>query len=144
MGQKEECYKQLTFCMKGFVTEFKQFAIRGNVIDLAVAVVIGTAFGKITSSLVDHIIMPTLGILLGGIDFSDYFFRVGKSAISYGAFLQAVVEFILIALAVFVLVKVINRVKDVLDGDEEIKPAPPATPEDIALLREIRDLLKNR
>lgn len=128
--------------MKGFVTEFKQFAVRGNVIDLAVAVVIGTAFGKITSSLVDNIIMPALGILLGGIDFSDYAFGVGKSTISYGVFLQSVVEFVLIAFAVFVLVKVINRVKDALDGDEEEKPAAPPTPEDVALLREIRDLLK--
>lgn len=128
--------------MKGFVAEFKQFAIRGNVIDLAVAVVIGTAFGKITSSLVDNVIMPALGILLGGIDFSDYAFGVGKSMISYGVFLQAVVEFILIALAVFILVKVINRVKDVLDGDEEKKSVAPPVPEDVALLREIRDLLK--
>lgn len=128
--------------MKGFIAEFKQFAIRGNVIDLAVAVVIGTAFAKITSSLVDNIIMPALGILLGGIDFSDYSFGLGKSTISYGVFLQAVVEFVLIALAVFVLVKVINRVKDVLDGDEVDQPKTPPTPEDIALLREIRDLLK--
>lgn len=129
--------------MKGFVLEFKQFAMRGNVIDLAVAVVIGTAFGKITSSLVDNIIMPSLGILLGGIDFGEYAFKVGKSTISYGAFLQSVVEFVLIAFAVFVLVKVINQVKEVLHGDDDsAKPTPPPTPEDIVLLREIRDLLK--
>ncbi len=129
--------------MKNFVTEFKQFAVRGNVIDLAVAVVIGTAFAKITSSLVDNIIMPALGVLLGGIDFSDYAFTLGKSTISYGVFLQAIIEFVLIALAVFVLVKIINKVKEALAIAEEKKAAEPQPPsEEVLLLREIRDSLR--
>jgi large conductance mechanosensitive channel len=129
--------------MKGFVQEFKQFAVRGNVIDLAVAVVIGTAFAKITSSLVDNIIMPALGVLLGGIDFSDYAFILGKSTISYGIFLQAVIEFVLIAFAVFLLVKVINKVKEALVVAEEQKAAEPQPPsEEVLLLREIRDSVR--
>jgi large conductance mechanosensitive channel len=130
--------------MKSFVQEFKQFAVRGNVIDLAVAVVIGTAFAKITSSLVDNIIMPSLGVLLGGINFSDYAFTLGKSTVSYGVFLQAIVEFVLIALAVFVLVKVINKVKQALALVEEKPAASPAPSEEIVLLREIRDSLRSK
>jgi len=131
--------------MKSFVQEFKQFAVRGNVIDLAVAVVIGTAFAKITSSLVDNIIMPSLGVLLGGIDFSEYALTLGRSTISYGVFLQAIVEFILIALAVFVLVKVINKVKEALALVEEKKATEAAVPsEEIVLLREIRDSLRSK
>jgi large conductance mechanosensitive channel len=128
--------------MRNFVVEFKQFAVRGNVIDLAVAVVIGTAFGKITSSLVDNIIMPSLGILLGGIRFSEHAFTFGKSTITYGVFIQSIIEFVLIALAVFVLVKLINKVKETLRLAEEKKDSEPApVPENIQLLREIRDLL---
>lgn len=129
--------------MKNFYNEFKQFAVRGNVIDLAVAVVIGTAFAKITSSLVDNIIMPALGVLLGGINFSDYAFTLGQSTISYGVFLQAIIEFILIAFAVFLLVKVINKVKVALALAEEKKVAESQPPsEEILLLREIRDSLR--
>ncbi len=129
--------------MKEFITEFKQFAMRGNVIDLAVAVVIGTAFGKITSSLVDNIIMPFLGILMGGIDFSDYAFTFGKSTITYGVFVQSVIEFVLIAFAVFVLVKILKKVKETLTVAEEKKAAEVQPPsEEVLLLREIRDNLR--
>ena len=129
--------------MKNFIEEFKTFALRGNVVDLAVAVVIGTAFAKITSSLVDNIIMPALGVLLGGINFSDYAFTLGQSTISYGVFLQAIIEFILIAFAVFLLVKVINKVKVALALAEEKKVAESQPPsEEILLLREIRDSLR--
>jgi large conductance mechanosensitive channel len=129
--------------MKNFITEFKQFAIRGNVIDLAVAVVIGTAFGKITSSLVDNIIMPMLGILLGGINLNTYTLSVGESTISYGTFAQAIIEFTLIALAVFVLVKVINKVKQALAFAQEQKAAEPQLPsEEVLLLRDIKELLQ--
>jgi large conductance mechanosensitive channel len=129
--------------MKNFITEFKQFAMRGNVIDLAVAVVIGTAFGKITSSLVDNIIMPFLGILMGGINFNDYAFTFGKSTITYGVFIQSVIEFILIAFAVFVLVKILSKVKETLTVVEEkqVAQAQPPT-EEVLLLREIRDSLR--
>ena len=129
--------------MKSFIDEFKAFAMKGNVIDLAVAVVIGAAFGKIVSSLVDNIIMPLVGVLLGGISFSGLYAQVGDATIAYGAFLQAVVDFVIVAFVIFMVIKFMNKAQDALDGDEEEaedKPAEP--PEDIKLLREIRDSLK--
>ena len=129
--------------MKGFVDEFKAFAMKGNVIDLAVAVVIGAAFGKIVSALVDSIIMPLVGVLLGGISFSELSTTIGEATIAYGAFLQAVVDFLIIAVVIFVVIKAINKTKDVVDGPEDEGDAKPAEPpEDITLLREIRDSLR--
>jgi large conductance mechanosensitive channel len=119
--------------MKSFIEEFKAFAVRGNVIDLAVAVVIGTAFGKIVSSLVDNIIMPVVGALSGGIDFSGYAYR----AVTYGKFVQSVVDFVIVAFVVFLVMKAINNFKK----KEEGKPAPTPS-EEVLLLREIRDFLK--
>jgi large conductance mechanosensitive channel len=118
-----------------FLSEFKAFAMRGNVMDLAVAVVIGAAFGKIVSSLVDGIIMPVIGLLLGGINISDKTFTINQAAVKWGAFLQTIIDFTIIAFAIFVVVKLINR----LQRKEEVI-APP-TPE-VKLLTEIRDLLK--
>ena len=124
------------------VEEFKKFALKGNVIDLAVAVIIGAAFGKIVASLVDNILMPPLGLLLGDVDFS-HLRLVLKPAIGtqpevfigYGIFIQHIINFLLVAWAMFILVKTMNRLSQ--------KPAPPgATPEDVLLLREIRDSLK--
>lgn len=136
-----------------FVQEFKEFAMRGNVVDLAVGVVIGGAFGKIVTSLVQDVIMPPLGAILGGVDFRQLFInlssqtfvtlaeaeKAGVPLIRYGAFIQTIVDFTLIAFAIFVAVKAINRLK----RQEETTPAAaPPTPEDIVLLREIRDALK--
>lgn len=121
------------------VQEFREFAVKGNVIDLAVAVIIGTAFGKIVSSLVADIIMPAVGALLGGLSFSDLAVQIGAAKIQYGKFLQACLDFLIIAWAIFVAVKVINRFK----RREEAKP-PPAPPREEQLLAEIRDLLKER
>jgi large conductance mechanosensitive channel len=130
--------------------EFKEFAMRGNVIDLAVGVVIGGAFGKIVSSLVDQIIMPPIGALTGGIDFSDMKWvlkaadnsnpahKVAEVAIGYGAFINTLIQFIIIAFAIFLMVKAINR----LTRRQEAAPAPP--PPDVVLLTEIRDLLKSK
>jgi large conductance mechanosensitive channel len=126
--------------------EFKQFAIKGNVIDLAVAVIIGAAFGKIVSSLVNDVIMPLIGLLVGGIDFATLKIvltpAVGETAevaILYGTFIQTIIDFLLIALSVFFVVKLLTKFKK----KEEIKPAAPAAPaQDIVLLTEIRDLLK--
>lgn len=130
--------------MKGVIKEFREFAVKGNVIDLAVGVVIGGAFGKIVSSLVNDIIMPPIGILLGGTDFSNLSIvlkeAVGEEAqvaINYGAFLTTILDFVIIAFAIFIVVKQMNRLKK----KEEAKP-PAKTPEDIELLREIRDSLK--
>lgn len=125
--------------MKGFVTEFKAFAMRGNVMDLAVAVVIGAAFGKIVSSLVENIITPLIGILVGGIDFSALSIEVGESSITYGVFLQNVFDFIIIALAIFVVIRFLAKLQKPTKPAEE---APAQTPEDIVLLREIRDAVK--
>lgn len=130
--------------------EFKAFAMRGNVVDLAVGVVIGAAFGKIVTSLVNDIIMPPIGMLTGGVDFaklkwvlkpadaSDPAHKVAEVAIQYGAFINTVVQFVIIAFAIFMVVKAINR----MSRKEEAKPSAPAA--DVVLLGEIRDLLKNK
>jgi large conductance mechanosensitive channel len=127
------------------LSEFKAFAMRGNVIDLAVGVVIGGAFGKIVTSFVDQIIMPPIGWLTGGIDFSqlrwvlrpaDPAHKVAEVAIQYGAFINTLIQFLIIALAIFAMIKAINA----LARREAEKPAAP--PADVALLTEIRDLLK--
>lgn len=119
--------------------EFKSFAMRGNVIDLAVGVVIGAAFGAIVKSIVADILMPIVGVLTGGLDFSGLVYAVGEAKIAYGNFLQASFIFIITAFALFLLVKGINKMKK---KDEEKPAAAPAPPADIVLLTEIRDLLK--
>ncbi|KRE89824.1 mechanosensitive ion channel protein MscL [Frateuria sp. Soil773] len=130
--------------------EFKEFAMRGNVIDLAVGVVIGGAFGKIVTSLVDQIIMPPIGLLTGGIDFaqlkwvlkpadnSDPAHKVAEVAIQYGAFINTLIQFLIIAFAIFLMVKAVNK----LSRKQEAAPAAP--PADVVLLTEIRDLLKKQ
>jgi large conductance mechanosensitive channel len=128
-----------------FFSEFKAFAMRGNVIDLAVGVVIGAAFGKIVTSLVDQVIMPPIGLLIGGVDFSAYKWVLqaagpdgkGEVAILFGAFLNTMIQFTIVAFAIFLVIKVMNR----LIKKQEEAPAPPAA--DVQLLTEIRDLLKN-
>jgi len=128
-----------------FFSEFKAFAMRGNVIDLAVGVVIGAAFGKIVTSLVDQVIMPPIGLLIGGVDFSAYKWVLqaagpdgkGEVAIQFGAFLNTMIQFAIVAFAIFLVVKLMNR----LIKKTEETPAPPAA--DAVLLTEIRDLLKS-
>ena len=120
--------------------EFKSFAMKGNVVDLAVGIVIGAAFGKIVSSLVGDMIMPVVVLLAGGIDFSGLAMTIGKASVNYGKFIQTCVDFVIIAAAIFLVVKAINRLKR-----EEAKPdAPAAAPRQEMLLEEIRDLLKAR
>lgn len=132
--------------------EFKEFAIKGNVIDLAVAVIIGVAFGKIVSSLVADVVMPPIGVLMGGVDFSDLAIIIKESVgdtpavkIAYGAFIQTVVDFMIIAFVIFMAIKGINTLKK---QDEVIAPVAPAEPEEpkvsaeVQLLTEIRDALK--
>jgi large conductance mechanosensitive channel len=120
--------------------EFREFAVKGNVVDLAVGVIIGAAFGKIVASAVSDIIMPLVGTLLGGLDFSALMFEIGSAKIQYGKFIQTCVDFVIIAWAIFVAVKVINRLRK-KDAD-----TPPAAtpPRQEMLLEEIRDLLKQR
>jgi large conductance mechanosensitive channel len=118
--------------------EFREFAVKGNVVDLAVAVIIGGAFGKIVASFVADIVMPLVGVLLGGLDFGALSVEVGRAQVQYGKFIQTCVDFAIIAWAIFLAVKVINR----FHRQEEAAPAAP--PRDVQLLEEIRDLLKNR
>lgn len=136
-----------------FASEFKEFALKGNVMDLAVGVIIGGAFGKIVDSLVGDVIMPIVGRIFGGLDFSNYFIPLaGQTAttlaeakkagavLAYGSFITIVINFVILAFIIFMMVKQMNRLK------REAPPAPPAppapTPEDVLLLREIRDALK--
>ncbi len=130
--------------------EFREFAMRGSVIDLAVGVIIGAAFGKIVTSLVNDIVMPPIGLLLGGIDFSNFFITLsgdaypslaaaqeaGAVTLNYGVFINTVIQFVIVALAIFIVIKQINRLK------REQPPAPAAPPRQEVLLEEIRDAIK--
>ncbi|MEH6889216.1 large conductance mechanosensitive channel protein MscL [Bacillus sp. JJ864] len=122
--------------------EFKKFALKGNVMDLAVGVVIGGAFGKIVSSLVNDIIMPLLGLLLGGINFSKLAYPLGKDTLKYGAFIQTVVDFFIIAFSIFLFIKLFNKLA--FKKEEEKKEEVPAPTKEEVLLTEIRDLLKQQ
>ena len=125
-----------------WMSEFRDFINRGNVIDLAVGIVIGAAFTAIVNSLVNDLIMPIIGMITGGIDFSGLAFTVGDAALAYGNFIQAVFNFVIIAFAVFWLIKAVNRFRE---KEKEEKPAAPAAPTtEEKLLTEIRDLLKAR
>jgi large conductance mechanosensitive channel len=121
-----------------FIQEFKKFAMRGNVVDLAVAVVIGAAFGKIISALVDGIIMPLIGLLLGGVNIASKSFTLGDAVVKWGAFLQTIIDFTIIAFSIFVAIKFINLLKK-----KEEEKEPERTNEEL-LLMEIRDLLKDK
>ncbi|HDX9587532.1 TPA: large conductance mechanosensitive channel protein MscL [Bacillus pseudomycoides] len=122
--------------------EFKKFALKGNVMDLAVGVVIGGAFGKIVSSLVNDIIMPLLGLLLGGINFSKLAYPLGEDTLKYGAFIQTVVDFFIIAFSIFLFIKLFNKLT--FKKEEEKKEEVPAPTKEEVLLTEIRDLLKQQ
>jgi len=126
--------------VRNLLKEFREFAIKGNVVDLAVGVIIGTAFGKIISSLVADIIMPLIGIMIGGVHYEDLVIEVGDAQITYGKFINNVLDFIVIALVIFLMVKAINHFRRQAEG--EPKAAPP--PRQEQLLEEIRDLLKRR
>ena len=127
---------------KGFVHEFKEFIARGNVMDLAVGVIIGGAFSAITTSLINDIIMPLLGILTGSISFASLSVEIGSAVITYGNFIQAILNFIVMALVVFCLVKAMNALHR--KKEEEAPAAPPEPSNEEKLLTEIRDLLKNK
>jgi large conductance mechanosensitive channel len=135
----------------GMMTEFKEFAMRGNVIDLAVGVVIGGAFGKIVTALVDKVIMPPIGVLIGGVDFSKLAFTLKAASVDaagkevpavllgYGEFLNAILQFLIVAFAIFMVVKGLNKMHKPAGA---APAAPPEPTEDVLLLREIRDALK--
>ena len=125
--------------------EFREFAMRGNVIDLSVAVVVGAAFTAIVTSMVDDIIMPLVGVLLGGVDFTGLAVSVGDASITYGNFIQAIINFLIIAFVLFLIVRSINRLEERLaKEEEEAPPEPPEPSREEQLLAEIRDLLKEK
>ena len=141
--------------MSGFFQEFKEFALRGNVVDLAVGIIIGVAFGAVVNSLVEDVIMPPLGLIIGNVDFSNLFINLsgqdyaslaaareaGAPVIAYGAFINVVINFVVVALAVFLLVKGMNRLRRKQEQAPEDIPVPPRQE---VLLEEIRDILKAR
>ena len=118
--------------------EFKQFISRGNVIDLAVGVIIGSAFGKIVSSIVNDMLMPLIGIIIGGLDFSSLSIKVGSANIQYGSFIQNVIDFLIVAGCIFILIKIINKLSKKKEEEEVV-----VKDEQVKLLEEIRDLLKH-
>jgi len=131
----------------GMMSEFKDFAMRGNVVDMAVGIVIGGAFGKIVSSFVADVLMPPIGLMMGGVDFSGLNVQlqaasdgVDEVLLNYGSFIQTVVDFIIIAFAIFMVVKAMNSVKK---KEEEAPAAPPKPSDEVVLLQEIRDALKS-
>ena len=123
--------------------EFKEFISKGNVLDLAVGVIIGGAFGKIVTSLVDDIIMPIIGLIIGGIDFSGLSLKIGEATVKYGMFIQNIVNFLIIAFSIFLVVKAVNKMRRIKPEKEEPPVEPKKSNEEI-LLTEIRDLLKNK
>jgi large conductance mechanosensitive channel len=125
--------------------EFRDFLLRGNVMDLAVAVIIGGAFSAIVTSLVKDIVMPLIGIIIGGVDFSTLAVQVGSASVTYGNFIQAIINFALIGLVIFFMIKTLKTVEEKFSKKaEEVKEEPKPPAEDIVLLTEIRDLLKQQ
>lgn len=143
-------FNAINLDMSKFIKEFKEFAVKGNAIDMAVGVIIGAAFGKIVSSIVSDIIMPPIGWLIGGMDFTDLKVKLPvnpinpevSATINYGVFVQTVIEFVIIVFCVFLLVKGINIMAR--KKKDEIPAAPPAPSKEELLLTEIRDILKNK
>lgn len=129
--------------MKKFLAEFKEFAIKGNIFDLAIGVIIGAAFNAIVKSLVDDILMPVIGMLIGGHDFSSLALQVGNAQIKYGMLIQNIVNFLITAMGLFVIVKVLAKLRDINSKKvtEEKEEEPEAKPDDVVLLEEIKDIL---
>ncbi len=127
------------------IKEFKEFISKGNVMDMAVGIIIGGAFTAIVNSLVESILMPLIGALTGGLSVEDMAWKVGNASIGYGAFIQAIIDFLLVAWVLFMIIKALNKAKNAVVAEAEEAPAEPEpVPEDIALLTEIRDLLKEK
>ena len=135
--------KKVAGSAKKHLNGFKEFIAKGNVIDLAVGVIIGSAFGKIVTSIVNDILMPLLGIVIGGVDFTSLSIKIGDAVITYGNFIQNVIDFLIIALCVYVMISAIGKVTSKLKKEEEKKEEAKKSDE-VALLEEIRDLLKKK
>ena len=143
----------------GFIKEFKEFAVKGNVMDMAVGVIIGGAFGKIVSSLVDDVLMPVVSLCTGGVDFTNLFVKLsgegdfntlaeaqeaGASVMAYGQFIQNIVDFLIVAFCIFLMIKGMNKLNKKKEEEPAPAPEPPAPSKEETLLTEIRDLLKNK
>ena len=139
MAKKSVNKKELLKKGNSTLKEFKQFISRGNVIDLAVGVIIGSAFGKIVTSIVNDILMPIIGIMIGGLNFSSLVIRVGNATIRYGAFLQDVIDCLIVATCIFIFIKILSKLSKKKEQEEAIQKD-----EQIKLLEEIRDLLKEK
>jgi len=124
------------------IKEFKEFAVKGSLIDMAVGIIIGAAVGKMVSTLVDNILMPVIGAVMGGVNFQDLSIKVGEATIGYGAFIQAMIDFLIVAFVIFMILKMINNMKASFEKEKAAEPEE--KPADIELLIEIRDLLKQR
>lgn len=122
----------------GMVSEFKEFAMKGSLMDMAVGIIIGAAIGKMVGALVDSILMPLIGLVMGGVDFSTLAVKVGDASVNYGAFIQALIDFTIIAFVIFMLLRMINKMKKA----QEEEPDEPS--DEVVLLGEIRDLLSQR
>lgn len=133
---KKQTEKELNKMKKG-IGEFKEFISRGNVVDMAVGVIIGSAFGKIVTSLVNDVLMPLIGIILGGLDFSSLSINIGDATILYGSFIQTIVDFLIVAFCIFMMIKFFEKFKK-----KEEKVVTPSKSDEVKLLEEIRDLLK--
>ena len=124
------------------IHEFKEFISRGSVFDMAVGVIIGGAFGKIVTSLVNDVLMPLIGVFLGGLDFSNLSIKINDATIAYGSFIQSIVDFLIIAICIFIMVKIFTVLKH--EQKKEKESVPPKKPDEVILLEEIRDLLKKQ
>ena len=140
--EKKEVLKKGLSKSKGLAGEFKEFISKGNVIDLAVGVIIGAAFGKIVTSLVDDILMPLIGVLIGGIDFSKLSFTIKDASVNYGMFIQNIIDFLIVAACIFFIVKAVNKLNR--KKEEPKKEEAPKKSDEVLLLEEIRDLLKKK
>lgn len=121
--------------------DFKKFAFKGNVMDLAIGVIIGGAFGKIVTSLVNDLLMPLIGVLLGGLNFSKLSFHFGKAVVHYGAFINSVVDFFIVSFTIFLILRAVQNFRQ---KEEKSDQSPPADSQEVTLLKEIRDLLKSK
>lgn len=129
--------------MKKIVNEFKEFIARGNVVDLAVGVIIGSAFGKIVTSLVNDILMPIIGVILGGINFTNLTLKFKDATVYYGNFIQNIIDFLIVSFCIFIFIKIINTLT-IKTKKKEIKEEKPVKSDNIILLEEIRDLIKKK
>lgn len=142
--KEKEIVKKEKQALKNEMSEFKKFISRGNVVDMAVGVIVGAAFGKIVTSLVNDILMPIIGIFMGGLDFSSLNIKIKDATINYGTFIQAIIDFLIISFCIFTMIRVFEKFKHKEEKQETKKEETPKKSEEVLLLEQIRDLLKKK